>query len=65
MADNENSTISYVALNNDLFLYAFVDCSTDIEVKITELLECMAVRTKVNRSLPFIPKFKQEKRPKQ
>ena len=30
MADNENSTSSYVALNNDLFLYAFVDCSTDI-----------------------------------
>ena len=28
MADNENSTSSYVALNNDFFLYAFVDCST-------------------------------------
>ena len=64
MADNENSTSSYVELNNNLFLYAFVDCSTDIEVVITELLEYMAVRTKVNRSLPFIPKFKQEKRPK-
>ena len=62
MADNENSTSRYVALNNDLFLYAFVDCSTDIEVVITEY---MAVRAKVNRSLPFIPKFKQEKRPKQ
>ena len=36
MADNENSASSYVALNNDLFLYAFVDCSTDIEVVITE-----------------------------
>ena len=64
MADNENSTSSYVVLNKDLFLYAFVDCSTDIEVVITELLEHMAVRAKVNRSLPFIPKFKQEKRPK-
>ena len=39
MADNENSTSSYVALNNNLFKYAFVDCSTDIEVVITELLE--------------------------
>ena len=47
-----------------MLLYAFVDCSTDIEVVITELLEFMAVRTKVNRSLPFIPKYKQEKRPK-
>ena len=47
-----------------LLLYAFVDCSTDIEVVITELLEYMAVRAKVNRSLTFIPKFKQEKRPK-
>ena len=62
MADNENSTSSYVALNNDLFLYAFVDCSADMEVVITELLEYMAVRAKVNRSLSFIPKFKQEKR---
>ena len=52
-------------LNNDLFLYAFVDCSTDIEVVITELLEYMAVHAKVNRSLPFISKFKHEKRPKQ
>ena len=50
-----------MALNN-LFLYAFVDCSADIEVVIMELLEYMAVRAKVNRSLPFIPKFKQEKR---
>ena len=64
MADNENSTSSYVVLNNDLFLYAFVDCSTDIEVVITELLEYMAVCAKVNRFLPFIPKFKHEKRPK-
>ena len=55
---------SYVVLNNDLFLYAFVNCSTDIEVVIMELLEYMAVRAKVNRSLPFIPKFKQEERPK-
>ena len=54
-----------MALNNDLFLYTFVDCSTDIEVVITELLEYMAIRAKVNRSLPFIPKFKQEKGPKQ
>ena len=54
----------YVVLNNDLFLYAFVDYSTDIEVVITELLEYMAVRAKVNNSLPFIPKFKKEKRPK-
>ena len=61
MADNENSTSSYVVLNNDLFLYAFVDCFTDIEVVITELLEHMAVRTEVNRSLPFIPKFKQKR----
>ena len=53
MTDNENSTSSYVMLNNDLFLYAFVDCSTDIEVVITELLEYMAVHAKVNRSLPF------------
>ena len=59
MADSENSTSSYLALNNDLFLYAFVDCSTDIEVVITELLDYMAVRAKVNHSLPFIPKFKQ------
>ena len=44
-------------------LYAFVDCSTDIEVVITELLEYMAIHAKVNRSLPFIPKCKQEKRP--
>ena len=64
MADNENSTSSYVLLNNNLFLYAFVDCSTNIEVVITELLEYMAVRAKMNRSLPFIPKFNQEKRPK-
>ena len=64
MADNENSTSSYVALNN-LFLYAFVDCSADIEVVITELLEYMAGRAKVNRSLPFILKFKQEKKFKQ
>ena len=65
MTDNENSTSSYVVLNNDLFLYAFVDCSTDIEEVITELLEYMAEHAKVNRSLPFIPKFKQEKIPKQ
>ena len=65
MTDNENSTSSYVMLNNDLFQYAFVDCSTDIEVVITELLEYMAVHAKVNRSLPFISKFKHEKRPKQ
>ena len=64
MADNENSTSSYAAKNNDLFLYAFVDCSTDIEVVIIGLLEYVAVRAKVNRSLPFIAKFKQEKRPK-
>ena len=64
MADNENLTSSYVAFNNNLFLYVFVDCSTEIEVMITELLEYMAVRTKVNRSLPFILKFKQEKTPK-
>ena len=64
MADNENSTSCYVVLNYDLFLYAIVDCSTDIEVAITELLEYMAVRAKVNRSLLFILKFKQEKRPK-
>ena len=64
MAYNENSTSSYVVLNNNLFLYAFVDCSTDIEVVITELLEYMAVRAKVNHSLPFILKFEQEKRPK-
>ena len=50
MAGNENSTSSYVELNNDLFLYAFVDCSTDIEVVITELLEHMVVR----KSLPII-----------
>ena len=62
--DSENSTSSYVALNNNLFLYAFVDCSTDIEVVIMELLEYMAVCAKVNRSLPFITKFKQEKKPK-
>ena len=35
-----------MALNNDLFLYAFVDCSTDIEVVIMELLEYMAVCAK-------------------
>ena len=64
MADNENSTSSYVALNNDLFLYVFVECSTDIEMVITELLEYMAVCSKVNCSLPFIPKFNQEKIPK-
>ena len=64
MADNENSTSSYVPWNNALLLYAFVNCSTDIEVVITELLEFMAVRAKGNRSLPFIPKYKQEKRPK-
>ena len=64
MVDSENSTSSYVALNNNLFLYAFVDCSTDIEVVIMELLEYMAVCAKVNRSLPFIAKFKQEKKPK-
>ena len=40
-----------MALNNDLLLYAFVDCSTDIEVVITELLEYMAVRAKANRFL--------------
>ena len=38
--------------------------STDIEVVIMELLEYMVIRSKVNRSLPFIQKFKQEKRPK-
>ena len=32
-----------MALNNDLFLYAFIDFSTDVEVVITELQEYMAV----------------------
>ena len=54
----------YVALNIDQLLYAFVDYSADIEVVITELLEFMAVCGKVNHSLPFLPKFKHEKRPK-
>ena len=40
-------------LNNDLFLYAFVDCSTNIEVMIMELLEYMAVRSKLNCSLLY------------
>ena len=31
---------------------------------ITKLLKYMVVHAKVNHSLPFIPKFKQEKRPK-
>ena len=61
MADNENSTSSYVALNNNYLLYAFVNCSTDIDEVITKLLEYMAVRGKANRSLPFILKFKHEK----
>ena len=65
MADNESPTSSYVVLNNNLFQYAIVDCSTDIEVVITELLEYMAVPSKANHSLLFIPKFKHEKRPKQ
>ena len=38
---------SYIALNNDQLLYAFVDYSADIEVVITELLEFMAVCGKV------------------
>ena len=63
MTDNKNLASSYIALDNDLLLYAFINCSTDIEVVITELLEYMAVRGKANRSLPFIPKFKQERDP--
>ena len=54
MADNENSTSSYVALNNNLFLYAFFDCSTDIEVVITELLEYVHGGTRQGESLPTI-----------
>ena len=51
-------------LNKGLFLYAFMDCSTDIEVVIIEILENMAVHSVANHSLPFFPKLKHEKRPK-
>ena len=61
MTDDKNSTSSYVALNNDWFLYAFVDCSTDIEVVITELLEYTVMQAKASHSLPFIMTFKHTK----
>ena len=57
MAANDNLASSYAALNNNQFLYAFVDCSTDIEVVITELLEYMSVRGKANHSLPLSQSF--------
>ena len=51
------SMAMYVALNNHYFLHAFDDCSTDIELVITVLLEYMAVCGKANHSLPFITKM--------
>ena len=57
MVDNGNSASIFNASDNDLFLSAFVDYSTDTAVLITAFLIHMSVLAGQGAPLPFSTKF--------
>ena len=62
MVDNGNSASNFATSDNDLFLSAFVDYSTDIAVSITAFLIYMSVLAGQGAPVPFSTKFRHEQR---